>query len=64
MSLKATLEASACEMQALIKTCNLPLIRSKLNKKNKKVADVCIVENQMLWRAAIFRLSVTSQSPN
>ena len=43
----ATLKASEPEMQALIKSCNMPQTRSK-STKNKKVTEVCIVETWKL----------------
>ena len=44
------------QMHASIKSCILPQNPIKFQQKKKKAADVCIVENRKIWRAAIFRL--------
>ena len=40
-----TFKTSALQMQAIIKSCNMPQTGSKLNEKNKKFTDVCIVND-------------------
>ena len=47
VTLKGTLtfKTSTLQMQALIKSCNMPKTGSNYNEKNKKVTDVCIVDN-------------------